>query len=160
MKTTMYKVLPFETQQGRVEGHEIARHQPPWMAAPISRVVFKDWDDTAKVLIEVSVLYQHFTEYIKRKWPAGGSPVAVITADGTRIGAEGRYVHHENDESYLGAPILCRDLFKLVSGSQTLLEVNGVSEWLLSSRDEVATEQCLACPWQRDNKMAATTKEK
>lgn len=154
MKTVKHitKVLPFDTEQGHVPGHELVSHQPEWMKSPVKQVVFETFSAKLGVKLEICIHWTEFTKYMKRAWPQGGSVVAVICADGRRIHCGSRSVNHYDAEAYLAAPIVCRDTFRVVSHSGTvLLEVAGVSEWAYSKRDAEATAKFLSCPWERDN---------
>lgn len=148
------KILPFSTAQGDVPGHEIRRYQYDWMTPhnPITNVVFEIFSQEAQMPLEVLVHWTRFTQYTKRMWPNGGSVCAVQLQDGSRIHCSTRYVSHYDGESYLAAPIICRDVFKVISfGGQTMLEVVGVNEWAHSKRDAAATEKFIIDPWARDN---------
>lgn len=151
--TNDYTVLGFDTPQGHVNHHELRRHQHPWMESPVKQVVFEVWDDEAQMKTEVAIHWTNFTQYMKRKWPKGGSVIAVIMEDGHRQHASARICGHNSNESYLAAPLICRDTFTVVGlcNGRTYLEVVGVGEWLWSKRDEEATARCLIDPVARDN---------
>lgn len=153
-----YKVLPFETEQGKVTGHEITTHHYDWMddkhiARHISKVIFERWDEKAGMMIENHVHYQRVTEYMKKLWPQGGRVTGVTLTNGRIVHAEGISVAHYNSECYLAAPLIARDTFliRALGGGDRLVEVRGVSQWCQSKRDAAATEKFLACPWARDN---------
>jgi hypothetical protein len=142
------KILPFNTEQGHVPGHEIALHQP------VQSVVFWTFDREADMGIEILIHWTELTKYLKKKWPRGGEVRAVILEDGTRIHASGVHACHNGSDAYRAAPILCRDMFRVVGliSRSTLVEVVGVHAWLHSKRDDAATAEHLPCPWERDNR--------
>ena len=152
--TRTYKVLPSKGAQGDVPGHEIIAHDYEWLGSPIKQVVFKRWDDVASMMIEVHIHWTEWTKYLKASWPSGGSVEAVILNNGRRIYASSRSCGHTDNDAYLAAPILCRDTFAIVTlqSAYSLLEVAGVRKWLYSKRDDAATAEFLACPWERDNR--------
>ena len=150
------KVLPFDTPQGHVPGHEIARVIYNFGGGehnPIERVVFWDFDDEAQMGIEISVHWTEWTKYAKRKWPHAGRVVAVLCRNGLRLDAEAMFCGHSTDKSYTDAPLLCRDEFRIrgLCNHATYLEVVGVYPWLCSRRDAEATAKHLVDPWARDN---------
>lgn len=153
MTATTFKVLPFDTEQGRVPGHELRIYQYEWMGARIERVAIDQWDPAAKISVEVLVHWTEVSKYLKRVWPKCGSIVAVILTDGRRIHAKSYSVSHYDNEAYMDAPIIARDTFRIdtLNSGDRLWEVVGVAEWAGSRRDAAATEKYLSCPWARDN---------
>ncbi len=153
MRNITHKVLPFETAQGPVPGHEIVQFSYDWLRFPIKQVVFENFDTTAGMMVEIHIHWTNWTKYMKKHWPKGGEVKAVILDDGSRVHASARICGH-TDGSYDAAPLLCRDDFSLVtlSSGYRLMEIVGVRAWLHSARDAEATEKYLACPWERDNR--------
>ncbi len=151
-----YKVLPFEGAQGPVPGHEIRRHTPDYLKAPVEYVVFLTFDQKAGMPIQILVHWTCWTEWTKKRWPKSGEIVAVICEDDRRIGASARVVGGHTDRSYDEAPILCRDDFAVgeLGGPDIFLEVVGVHDWIYSARDAEATARLLVDPWKRDNEAA------
>lgn len=147
-----YKVLPFETPQGAVPAHEVITYRPDWMKSPIHSIVFETFSKQAEMPLEVLVHWTRFTPYTKKMWPGGGVIKAIICEDGQRIHVSPRSACHRSEESYLAAPIICRDTFWLLTlGGETLFEIKGVGSWLGSDRSEAATAKYLPCPYTRDN---------
>lgn len=149
---TKYTVLGFDTPQGHVNHHELVRHRYSWLKSAIKSVVFETYDSEAQMLVEIVVHWTRFTEYTKKKWPAGGSVKAVLLDDGTRVYAEERFCGHTDKKSYEAAPLICRDSFKILTmgGCYPLIEVAGVEQWLYSKRDQAATDEFLVDPVKRD----------
>lgn len=147
-----YKVLPFDTAQGRVPGHELRVHHYDWLESPIKSIVFSIYDDVAGMAVEVLVPYQCYTEWTKKRWPAGGRVAAVLTENGRRVYATERFCGH-SDAGYDRAPLICRDSFSIetLGSGHTLVEIVGVRAWLYSKRDDAATAEHLVDPWARDN---------
>lgn len=146
----IHKVLPFDTKQGPVPGHELISHQIN--GSHVKRVVFERWDADAEMMVHVSIHWTKFTLYTKKSWPKGGRVVSVVLDSGQTILADSLAVGH-NDKSYEAAPLICRDAFYVRSlcTHTPLLEVKGVREWSGSDRSEEATKKYLPCPWERDN---------
>lgn len=130
----------FETAQGNVGPHYILSYQYKWMSRAIEQIVVKTFCQEAEMNIEIAFHWTQFAKWFKKQWPKGGEIVAVILKDGKRIRAKAMHVAYPDEASYLAAPLLCRDVFKvtLMDGSNTLLEVEGVGKWAYSKRGEDA----------------------
>lgn len=150
MHKQISKVLPFDTKDGKVPGHEVAAYSLD-KRDPVDQVVFKAWDDEAQMTIETHVHWTKVSEWLRRKsW--SGEPVAVILLSGRRLHAKSWYVAHEGAAASKAAPILARGVFKITLYSGIVLwEIVGVSAWSHSKRDAEATAKHLPCPWERDN---------
>lgn len=147
------KVLPFFTDKGDVPGHEVAAYS---FAAndPVDRVVFRDWDEKARMTVEISVHWTEVSEYLRRRWADHGEVVAVLLRSGRRLHAKSWSVGHSDQRAYLDAPILARGVFQItgLGGGHAFWEIVGVSQWIYSARDAEATARHLPCPWERDNR--------
>lgn len=134
----------FETAQGNVEPHYILSYQYQWMSRPIEQIVVKTFSKEAEMNIEIAFHWTQFTKWFKKQWPSGGEIVAVVLKDGKRIRATAMHVGHDS-ASYEAAPLLCRDVFKIVllDKSTTLMEVEGVMKYARSKRDDVARQAFL-----------------
>lgn len=145
------KVLPFDTKHGDVPGHEIAAYSFD-DRDPVCEVVFQEWDSEARMMTKTHIHWTNVTEWMRRKYPSGGEPVAVVLKSGRRVSAKGWSVSHY-PEAYEAAPILTRGTFKITTldGGHVLWEIVGVGMWSYSKRDAEATAKYLACPWERDN---------
>lgn len=152
MSHTDYKVLPFKTAQGDVPGHEIRAWSNDWHDG-VKYVVFEQWDDVAKISVDIVVHWTEFTKYTKMHWPSGGHVVAIIDHKGKRLWAEGRSSVFYDNAAYLAAPIVARDTIAIVCGGNYVLEVAGVRDWLSSKRDRDATIKHLPDVWVRDNNL-------
>lgn len=148
-----YKVLPFDTAQGHVPGHEIRCYHYDWMDDfsnvkhdEIMYVVFTTFDRKADMELDVVVHYQKWTQYAKKHWPVGGRISAVIMRSGRRFQATTYAVGFPQDGDYDRAPIICRDEYKIVElmSREPLLEVVGVEDWMRHGKP-------LVDPWKREN---------
>lgn len=144
-----YKVLPFETKQGKVLGHEVKVTE--FCGQYVDRIEFETWDDQAEMMVGAVVHWTKSTEFMKKTWPSGGTVKAVFMDNGTRHYAEARYSAHQ-EGGYDRAPLIARDAFAIVCGGSYVWEVVGMRAWIYSARDNAATEKYLSCPWERDNK--------
>lgn len=136
-----YRHCGFETAQGKVGPHYILSYQPQWMSRPIEQIVVKTFCQEAEMSIEIAFHWTQFTKWFKKQWPKGGEIVAVILKDGKRVRATAMHVGHDS-VSYEEAPLLCRDVFKIVllDKSTTLMEVEGVMKYARSKRDDAARQ--------------------
>lgn len=150
-KESTCRVLTTETKQGVVPPHEVRTFQQDWMKTSVKYIVVEHFDRSAQMLVQVLVHWSQFSQYQKRKWPECGSVLAVILEDGTRIHAKSYSTAHYSNEAYLKAPIICRDVFKVVSlqSGYTLWEVVGVEEWAHGKRDAEADAKVLVNPYNR-----------
>lgn len=139
-----YRNYGFECPQGKVEPHYILRHDYPWLKRPIKHILVETFSKEADMKIEIAIHWTNISQWMKKMWPHGGSVKAVLLETGERVYATSMHVGHDSN-SYEAAPILCRDVFKIVTldKSRTLIEVEGVGKWAGSKRDEAATKAFL-----------------
>ena len=153
MQKHSYKVLPSDTKEGKMQGHEITAHKPDWMSGWVSHVVFERFDAETQMPVEVVIHWTRWTQYVHRASTGGHGVVAVILDNGQRIHAKSWFANYGSDIAYNAAPIHARGNFKITTldGGWKLLEVEGVESYLYSKRDEEARAKYLSCPWERDN---------
>jgi len=144
---TTTKVLPFTTEQGDVNGHEIRRFHPLWLEAhdPIECIAFETFSEAAGGMVQTLVHWTRFTTYTKKTWPKSGSIPFVTTKSGRKIFTTS-LAFIKGNEWYMAAPLVCRDAYKIVTlgNREPLIEVVGVEDYARNGKS-------LVDPWERDN---------
>ncbi|MNK14360.1 hypothetical protein D3C87_324730 [compost metagenome] len=140
-----HKVLPFTLADGtEVRGHAILNY------ANVRSVVFSVFDQEAEMPIEILVHVGDWTKFSKKARGRAHSIRAVILADGSRIHCTTYSLRYNDNEAYLSAPIMARDVYRIarLGDRTTMLEVAGVQEWAYSDRKD---DSMIIDPWARDN---------
>lgn len=151
-KITEGKVLPFETKDGTVPGHAIRAYHYDWMDGSIASVVFERFDREADMPVNHEVHWTRWTKYAKRH--GIGSVIGVRLQSGRMLHAEGRFANHRCSEgSYERAPLLARGLISVVTltGGHTLLDIDGVMDYLHARHRDPNAASLILDPWARDN---------
>lgn len=145
------KVLPFDTNRGRVNAHAIVQYKHDWMEDIIEYVSFQNFDEVAHVKTHVMVHWTEFTRYEASVWPHGHTIEFVMLRNGRKIYTTSYSLHFPDDDVYNRSPLIARGAHRITTlqDRTTLIEVVGVEKWARAGFPQDTS--AILDPFKRDN---------